>query len=84
MGFYESTVMDTVEKKIPWYYIALAIGLPATAYGAWHQFGAVEDSLAGKSNPAAMVAHQGRSGKRSASDGGRDGHSPARSAVPRK
>ncbi|MDG2518404.1 zonular occludens toxin domain-containing protein [Lysobacter soli] len=56
MGLYESTVMDTVEKKIPWYYIALAIGLPATAYGAWHQFGAVEDSLAGKSSHAAMVA----------------------------
>lgn len=56
MGLYESTVMDTVEKKIPWYHIALAIGLPATAYGARHQFGAVEESLAGKSNISRWTA----------------------------
>jgi len=54
MGLYESTVMDTVEKKIPWYYIALMIGLPLTAYGAWHQFSAVEDSLGGTSKPATL------------------------------
>lgn len=60
MGLYESTVTDTVEKKIPYYYIALAVGLPMTAYGAWHQFSAVEDSLGGKSSPAANVAQTER------------------------
>lgn len=61
MGLYESTVMDTVEKKIPWYYIAFAIGLPLTAYGAWHQFREVEDSFSSKAPQTATEA-AGRDG----------------------
>jgi hypothetical protein len=29
MGMYQSTEMDTTERSIPWYYIALWVGLPA-------------------------------------------------------
>ncbi|QSX75880.1 zonular occludens toxin family protein [Lysobacter arenosi] len=56
MGLYESTVLDTTERKIPWYYIALLVGLPATAAGAWYQFREVEASFGGTAQNATTQA----------------------------
>lgn len=48
MGLYESTVLDTVEKSIPWYYIAAAILLVAVVVGAYTMINRVEAQLSGK------------------------------------
>lgn len=47
-GLYESTVMDTTEKSIPWYYIAAAVLLPAIIIGAIWNVTSVKDKLTGK------------------------------------
>lgn len=35
MGTYKSTELDTTQRNIPWYYIALWVGLPALGIYAW-------------------------------------------------
>ena len=60
MGLYESTVLDTSEKKIPWYYFAFFALLIAVPAWAWHAIGSVKDNLQGKvETPPGMVAGQG-------------------------
>ena len=65
MGLYESTVLDTTEKKIPWYYIALAVLLPCVIWGAWHMVHRVESGLKGEGTtaaaPAALASKKGGS-----------------------
>jgi len=56
MGLYESTVMDTSEKSIPWYYPAAILLLVAVVFGAWHTVGRVHDQLSGTSETAPLVA----------------------------
>ena len=59
-GLYESTVLDTSEKKIPWYYFAFFALLIAVPAWAWHAIGSVKDNLQGKvETPPGMVAGQG-------------------------
>lgn len=53
-GLYKSTVMDTSEARVPWYFIAFAVALPAVAFGAWHQFGEVEEQFQGSQQPIAV------------------------------
>lgn len=56
MGTYISTVVDTSEARVPWYFWALLVGLPAVAFGAYRQFHSVEDSFRSKDAPALVVA----------------------------
>lgn len=48
MGLYESTVMDTSEKAIPWYYPAAAALLLAVIGGAWWSVNRVHAQLSGE------------------------------------
>lgn len=47
MGLYKSTEMDTTQRHVPWYVIALAIGVPTVLGGAWYMVRDVEASLSG-------------------------------------
>lgn len=47
-GLYRSTTMDTTQKHVPWYVIALAIGIPLVLGGAWYSVHDVEQSLSGE------------------------------------
>lgn len=60
MGLYTSTSMDTTQKHIPWYVIALGLGIPLVLFGAWYMVRDVDDALQGQ-GPAkpASVAAQG-------------------------
>ncbi|HHA2370385.1 zonular occludens toxin domain-containing protein [Stenotrophomonas maltophilia] len=52
MGLYESTVMDTSEKNIPWYYPAAFLLLAMVIYGAWWSVNRVNSQLRGELNTA--------------------------------
>ncbi len=54
-GVYVSTVEDTSEASVPWYFWGLGIGLPAVCFFAWRQFHSVEDSFKSK-GASAVVA----------------------------
>lgn len=47
MGLYESTVMDTSERAIPWYYPVAALLLIAIIVGSWKMVGRVHSQLSG-------------------------------------
>lgn len=44
-GLYESTELDTTERKIPWYFFAFAIGAPAALGLMWYSFGGLGTRL---------------------------------------
>ncbi|ASK96791.1 zonular occludens toxin domain-containing protein [Xanthomonas phaseoli pv. phaseoli] len=48
MGLYESTVLDTSERSIPWYYPTAILLLIAIIVGAWLTVGRVHDQLTGE------------------------------------
>ncbi|MDQ7298017.1 zonular occludens toxin domain-containing protein [Stenotrophomonas sp. Sm2017] len=48
MGLYESTVMDTSERSMPWYYPAAAALLLAVIGGAWWSVNRVHAQLSGE------------------------------------
>ncbi|WP_342315401.1 zonular occludens toxin domain-containing protein [Lysobacter sp. FW306-1B-D06B] len=54
MGLYESTVMDTTDRKIPWYYPAAFVLLAAVVAGGVYAMSDVKDKLSGESH--AVVA----------------------------
>lgn len=47
MGLYESTVMDTSDRAIPWYYPAAILLLAGIIVGAWIMVNRVHDQLSG-------------------------------------
>lgn len=47
-GLYKSTELDTTERKIPWYFIALAIGLPVALGFTYWTFSGLGERLGGK------------------------------------
>lgn len=55
MGTYRSTEMDTTERRIPWYYIAFAVGVPVAGLVVWQVFGGMSERLTG-TTPAAVSA----------------------------
>lgn len=67
MGLYKSTVLDTTEKRIPWYYYALGVALVAVPLYAWWIIGKVGNKLAHTDgtelayDPNAPEAHGARS-----------------------
>jgi len=76
-GLYKSTVLDTTEKKIPWYYPA-AIALAAMiAVGAWYLIGRVEDQLSGDDDLSSQVVR-----KDAAEDGAKATAEAAAAAAP--
>lgn len=56
MGLYKSTELDTTERRIPWYVIALPILLVGGFGMMYYTFGGMGERLAGKDTPAVPVA----------------------------
>lgn len=73
MGLYKSTEMDTTERKIPWYYIALPIAAVTGLGLMYYTFGNMGQRLGGSDvnpiSPSAQVAHASPDGA-SATAGG--------------
>lgn len=55
MGTYQSTELDTTEKKIPWYYIAFPIGIALALFLMYYSFGSMGSRLGGGSETVAQV-----------------------------
>lgn len=55
MGLYESTVLDTTERRIPWYYIVFIVGIPVVSWWIWHAAGNAERRLRGDHDDAPKV-----------------------------
>lgn len=47
MGMYKSTELDTTQRRIPWYYIALPVLLAAGAFMMWYVFGNLDKRMVG-------------------------------------
>lgn len=56
MGTYQSTEMDTTERKIPWYYFALPILVGVGLFLMYYTFGNMGKRLAGESADATVQA----------------------------
>lgn len=67
-GLYVSTVLDTSEKRVPWYYYALGVALVVVPIYGWWILGRVGDKLSGEtlSPPAQSDKAAGADGARSA------------------
>lgn len=52
LGTYQSTEMDTTERRVPWYYYLFIVGVPAAAFFMWYVFGKMGDRLTGGALPA--------------------------------
>jgi len=57
MGLYKSTELDTTERRIPWYIIALPLLLVGAVVMAYYTFGGMGKRFAGKDAPALVVAN---------------------------
>lgn len=53
--FYESTVEDTSERRIPWYFIAFGIGVPTALGMMYYTFGNMGERLGGTSTDTQAV-----------------------------
>lgn len=56
VGTYKSTELDTTERRIPWYYYAFGLGIPAALLLFWYVFGNLGDRLTGGALPAHAAA----------------------------
>lgn len=59
-GLYKSTELDTTERKIPWYYIAFALGVPLSLGFMYYTFGSMGKRL---SNSEPEIVEQSVHGK---------------------
>lgn len=57
--FYESTTMDTTERNIPWYFIALVIAVPLALYMMYTTFGNMGKRLGGEEPQAIAMQKDG-------------------------
>ena len=51
-GLYQSTELDTTERKIPWYFIATAVGVPLALGLMYYTFGNMGERLGGEAMAA--------------------------------
>lgn len=56
MGLYESTVLDTTERRIPWYYPAAALLLVGIVAGAFYVMNDVKAKLSGEHSGTVIAA----------------------------
>lgn len=57
-GLYKSTELDTTERKVPWYFFALAIGAPLALVYMYWTFGGMAERLTGaKAAQPATASH---------------------------
>lgn len=61
MGMYQSTELDTTERKIPWYYIALPVAAALGLFLMYYTFGNMGKRLGGEDVNASVQAANGAS-----------------------
>ncbi|EKT4443616.1 TPA: zonular occludens toxin family protein [Stenotrophomonas maltophilia] len=83
MGMYKSTELDTTERKIPWYYIALPILIVAAVVMLYVAFGRMDKRMSGGDLPAPGGA-SGVSAPRDGASATAGGAVAAKSAQPLK
>lgn len=77
---YESTVQDTSERKIPWYFFAFAVGAPFALWFMWYTFGGLGKRLGGETatDEAPVVGGPFQPETTEPSGDGGEGQKPAR------
>lgn len=55
-GVYKSTALDTTERRVPWYFIGFAVGVPLGLGFMYYTFGGLKDRLGGGAQPVPNVA----------------------------
>ena len=92
MGMYQSTELDTTERKIPWYYIALPVAAGLGLFLMYYTFGNMGKRLGGEDVNASVQAANGaapRDGAPATASGAAQGSIPvspaeyARRFIPR-
>lgn len=78
-GLYKSTVLDTSEKRIPWYYKALAVGLVVVPLFGYYVITKVGAKLAHKDGQQLTIGAGG-----TGADGARSATAPNGAAPPKK
>lgn len=58
MGTYKSTELDTTERKVPWYYIALPAAAALALFLMYYTFGSMGDRLGGDKDAAKVAAQR--------------------------
>ncbi|CCG39182.1 zonular occludens toxin family protein [Xanthomonas citri pv. mangiferaeindicae LMG 941] len=81
MGTYKSTELDTTERKIPWYYIALPIFLVAAIVMMYVAFGRMGNRLAGEAVTPDTNAAQAQAVPRDGASATAHGTAPAAKAM---
>lgn len=61
--WYESTVEDTSQRKIPWYFIGFAVGVPAALGLMYYTFGNMGKRLGGEDPAPTAIAGQYKDGE---------------------
>lgn len=67
-GLYESTTLDTTEKKIPWYFFALPVMVAVAGFLLWYTYGSMGDRLRGDV-PEPIQASKGAGSTEPSGDG---------------
>lgn len=77
-GLYESTELDTTERRIPWYYFALGIGVPLALGFSYWTFAGMGERLGGGQEVPAVSSGAPSAGQRAGALTERsDGRAPA-------
>jgi len=58
-GLYKSTELDTTERRVPWYFIAFALGVPLSLGLMYYTFGGMGERLGGNAKAAEPVGITG-------------------------
>ena len=55
-GLYKSTQLDTTERRIPWYFVAFAVGIPLGLGFMYYTFGGMKERLGGGVEPVPIAS----------------------------
>lgn len=70
-GTYQSTELETTERKIPWYFFAFAVGVPAALGFSYWVFGGMANRLTGTEPPAVTAGAGGSRATEASAEGAR-------------
>ncbi|PJK13302.1 zonular occludens toxin family protein [Lysobacteraceae bacterium NML07-0707] len=76
-GLYKSTELDTVERRIPWYFIAFVLGVPTALGFFWWRLGGMGERLGGGEVAALQAGQGGAPGEHTERSDGGDTREPA-------
>ena len=81
MGTYKSTELDTTERKIPWYYIALPVAAALALFLMYYTFGSMGERLGGGTDVAKATSQRAGGADGASATAAPRGPAKARSAA---